>query len=187
MTCPSDKFDVRRCSMAASFELTELEASSATHGEPTDGMECMATMEDITTEDKNYCEYQTMPSGRWHPSLYSTDVLLRLIKTQFPDYMSGVRKADCEADLKRRLDKGPPVWVEDKHALPCPEEDTHIERIWLADTGKEYSAKLKDCVEVCALFLLPAFCLRLRMQTIAHPCCVCARRRARSAINCGRS
>ena len=130
------------------------------HGAPTDGMECMATMEDITEEDKNYCEFQTMPSGKWHPALYSSEVVKRLIKTQFADYVAGVRKADCAADLKRRLNKGPPIWVEDKHALPVPEEDTHICRVWFAEEGKEYSAKLKDCVEVrchCA----PSRCISL--------------------------
>ena len=118
------------------------------HGAPSDGMECMATMEDITEEDKNYCEYQTMPSGKWQPALYSSDVIKRLITTQFGDYIAGVRKADCAADLKRRLAAGPPIWIADKHALPVPEEDTHICRIWFAEDGKEYSAKLKGCVEV---------------------------------------
>ena len=126
------------------------EPSNAEHGGPSDGMECMATMEDITDEDKNYCEYQTAPSGTWRPALYSADVVRRLICTQFADYISGVRKADCEADLKRRLNKGPPIWVEDKHALPVPEPDTHICRVWFAEDGKEYSAKLKGCVEVKA-------------------------------------
>ena len=50
---------------------------------------------------------------------------------------------DCEADLKRRLAKGPPIWVEDKHGLPIPEDDTHISSVWMAADGKEYSAKLR--------------------------------------------
>ena len=131
-----------------SYTLVEVdEPSDYSHGKPADGMECMATMEDITEEDQNYVEYQTMPSGRWHPSLYAADVVRRLICTQFKEYVSGVRKADCEADLKRRLAKGPPIWVEDKHALPVPEGDTHICRIWLAEDGKEYSAKLRGALE----------------------------------------
>ena len=80
----------------------------------------MATMEDITEEDSNYCEYQTQPSGAWHASLYSSSVVRRLINTQFREFLDGVRKADCEADLKRRLKAGPPIWVQDKHALPIP-------------------------------------------------------------------
>lgn len=134
---------------STSYALVEVEApTNDEHAAPSDGMECMATMEDITLEDKNYCEYQTMPSGKWQPSLYSATVVRRLICTQFGEYISGVRKADCEADLKRRLNKGPPIWVEDKHALPIPEADTHICRFWFEEDGKEYSAKLKGCVEV---------------------------------------
>ena len=36
-----------------------LPPSGEQHGHPEEGMECLATMEDITTEDGNYCEYQT--------------------------------------------------------------------------------------------------------------------------------
>lgn len=130
--------------------LTRLEPSGHVHGKPEDGLECMATMEDITEEDGNFCEYQTAPSMSWHAAKFSADVVRRLIYTQFEEYMANVRKADCEADLKRRLAKGPPVWVEDKHALPLPEDDTHVCRIWLASDSEEYSAKLLNCVEVCA-------------------------------------
>ena len=38
-----------------------LPSSGEQHGHPEEGMECLATMEDITTEDGNYCEYQTAP------------------------------------------------------------------------------------------------------------------------------
>ena len=129
--------------------LERLDPSGDEHGKPKPDMECLATMDDITEEDGNYCEYQTAPSGRWHPALYSASVVRRFILNQFSEYLSGVRKADCEADLKRRLAKGPPIWVEDKHGLPIPEDDTHICRIWLAEDGHEYSAKLAGCVEVC--------------------------------------
>ena len=129
------------------WSMEELTLSSDEHGTPDEEMECMATMEDITVEDGNYCEYKTAPSGTWHKSKYAADTVRRLISTQFPDYVSGVRKADCAADLKRRLAKGPPIYIEDKHALPIPEGDTHIERIWFAAEAKEYSAKLKGCVE----------------------------------------
>ena len=130
--------------------MEELTISSDEHGTPDEEMECMATMEDITIDDKNYCEYQTAPSGRWHKSKYAAGTVRRLITHQFPEYVEGVRKADCAADLKRRLAAGPPIYVSDKHALPVPEDDTHIERIWFAEDGKEYSAKLKGCVEVRA-------------------------------------
>ena len=103
-----------------------LPPSGEQHGHPEEGMECLATMEDITTEDGNYCEYQTAPSNRWHPSKYSTDVVRRLLRTQFDEYGAGVRKADCHAELRRRLGKGPPIWIEDKHALPLPKVRSRI-------------------------------------------------------------
>ena len=39
------------------------------------------------------------------------------------------------------------IWIEDKHALPVPEDETHICRVWYADTGHEYTAKLKGALE----------------------------------------
>ena len=128
--------------------LVTLESTGYSHGKPEEGLECMGTMEDITEEDGNFCEYQTTPSMQWHPSRYGVDIVRRLITSQFSEYLAGVRKADCEADLKRRIANGPPVWLEDKHALPIPEGDTHICRVWMAEDGKEYSAKLSGCVEV---------------------------------------
>ena len=127
--------------------LSALASSGAEHGSPSDGMECLATMDDITLEDGNYCEYLTMPSNTWHPSAYCGEVVQRLILTQFGEYVKGVRQSDCEADLKRRLAAGPPVWLADKHALPLPDGDTHIERVWMSSDRKEYTAKLAGCVE----------------------------------------
>ena len=40
------------------------------------------------------------------------------------------------------------IWLADKHALPIPEGDTHVCRVWFADTGHEYSSKLKGALEV---------------------------------------
>lgn len=124
-----------------------LPPSDHKHGVPEDGLECMATMEDITAEDGNYCEYQTEPSGSWHACKYAADTVRRLLRTQFDEYAAGVRKADCHAELRRRLGPGPPIWIADKHAMPLPEGDTHVCRVWYADTGHEYSAKLKGALE----------------------------------------
>ena len=107
----------------------------------------MATMDDITDHNKNYVEYQTAPSRTWHPAFFCEQVVRRLLQQQFHDYVAGVRKADCAADLKRRIGSGPPVWISDKHAMPVPEEDTHICRVWFASDGKEYSAKLVGALE----------------------------------------
>jgi hypothetical protein len=38
-----------------------LAPSGKQHGHPPEGWECLATFEDITTEDGNYVEYQTAP------------------------------------------------------------------------------------------------------------------------------
>ena len=38
-----------------------LAPSGVQHGHPPEGWECLATFEDITSEDGNYVEYQTAP------------------------------------------------------------------------------------------------------------------------------
>ncbi|GLD96023.1 hypothetical protein PINS_up004701 [Pythium insidiosum] len=119
----------------------------AVHGKPYEGMECLATMDDITEEEGNYCEYQTAPSGTWHPAKYSADVVRQLIETQFAAYMKKVEKADCKAEMRRLVATGPPVWLEDKHALPIPEGDTHICSVWFAKEDEEVSAKLPGALE----------------------------------------
>lgn len=127
------------------FKLEELPLSGYVHGEPADDMWCLAMAEEITSD--TFCEYQTSPSGTWHPSNFSAEAVQRLICTQFGDFIRSVRNATCEADLKKRLDCGPPIWLEDQHAMPLPFGDTHICRVWMLSDGKEYSAKLKGCVE----------------------------------------
>jgi hypothetical protein len=122
------------------------EQSGYEHGKPGEGLECMASLADITDEDGNYCEYQSAPSMVWHPAKYSREVVEKLLETQFVTWIEAVQKADCEAELKRRLGKGPPEWIEDIHALPIPEEDTHICRVWFASDGTERSAILKGAV-----------------------------------------
>uniref|UniRef100_K3WX72 Uncharacterized protein n=1 Tax=Globisporangium ultimum (strain ATCC 200006 / CBS 805.95 / DAOM BR144) TaxID=431595 RepID=K3WX72_GLOUD len=122
-------------------------ASSYAHGKPAEGMECLATMEDITEEDSNYCEYQTAPSGAWHPALFASDVVQQLLDTQFHQYMKAVQQPDCKAELRRLVNKGPPIYVEDKHALALPEGDTHVIKLWFAKDNEERSAKLDGALE----------------------------------------
>ncbi|OQR98590.1 hypothetical protein ACHHYP_20362 [Achlya hypogyna] len=116
------------------------------HGRPEEGMECLATMDDITEE--NYVEYQTYPSMTWHASKFCADVTLQLLDSQFPAYMKGVQEPDCKAELRRLLTKGPPVWIEDKYGFPLPDNgDTHIVNLWFLATGEERSAKLTGAVD----------------------------------------
>lgn len=117
------------------------------HGKPAEGMECLATMEDISEAEGNYCEYQTAPSGAWHPSLFAADVVQQLLATQFHAYMKAVQQPDCKAELRRLVAKGPPIWVEDKHALALPEGDTHVCQLWFAKDDQEQSAKLDGALE----------------------------------------
>lgn len=127
---------------------------SITHGTPAESLECMATMDDITIDDGNYCEFQTSPSGLWHPALFCADVVEQLLTTQFHTYMKKVQEADCKAELRRLVAKGPPIWLEDKHALPVPEEDSHIIQVWFAKKNVERSAKLDGALEGSARDLL---------------------------------
>jgi hypothetical protein len=96
-------------SLAVSDGLVKLEPSGHQHGKPTADLECLCTMEEITDEAGNYCEFQTSPSMRWLPALFSSDVIRSLVLRQFDDYVAGVRKADCAADLKRRIGACPPA------------------------------------------------------------------------------
>lgn len=121
--------------------------ASDAHGKPVEGMECLATMEDITDEEGNYCEYQTAPSGTWHPALFASDVVQQLVDTQFHQYMKAVQQPDCKAELRRLVAKGPPIYVEDKHALALPDGDTHVAQLWFARDGQERSAKLDGALE----------------------------------------
>mmetsp|Transcript_19821 Transcript_19821/g.65543 ORF Transcript_19821/g.65543 Transcript_19821/m.65543 type:complete len:175 (+) Transcript_19821:94-618(+) len=138
---------VRDLQVGDAHEPERLDSSGFAHGKPAPGMECLCSMEDITEEDANYVEFRTAPSETWHPCHFSSDVVRSLLRTQFRDYVEAVRKADCAADLKRRIGSGPPIWVADKHAMPLPEGDTHVERLWFAGDGHEYCAKLAGALE----------------------------------------
>jgi len=93
-----------------------------------------------------------MPSGTWHPSGYAKDTVLHLLDTGFEKYTSDVEKAskDCAAAVRRLVTKGPPEFLEDKTALPLPEGDTHIARVWFQADGKELSARLRAAPEGAA-------------------------------------
>ena len=112
------------------------------HDKPTNDMTCLCTWDKITS--KEYVEYQTMPSGKWHPSKYGISTIKTLLNTQFNNYIESVQKTDCLKELKRLLDIGPPIWLHDIHGLPIPENDTHISTLWYMDQNLEVSARLKN-------------------------------------------
>lgn len=119
--------------------------ATSEHGKPAQDMECLATMDEITME--NYCEYQTYPSMKWFPCLFSSDVVKLLLQTQFHNYMKAVQQPDCKAELRRLLTSGPPIFVSDKHAMTLPPEDDHVHMIWYAGEASTSSAKLDGAVE----------------------------------------
>jgi len=104
-------------------------------------------MEDI--DATNYVEYQSWPSGAWKPALMEQTVVEELLRTQFPSYLDRVKKTDCQAELRRLLATGPPVYVSDPHGLPLADEasDTHVAQLWFASNNTERSAKLEGAVE----------------------------------------
>jgi len=94
-------------------------------------------------------EYQSYPSLKWQGALYEESVVRQLRKDQFHQFVERVKTTDCQAELRRLLAAGPPVYIEDKHALPLaePDTDTHVCRLWFASTGQEETAKLDGAVE----------------------------------------
>ncbi|GKY97332.1 hypothetical protein MPSEU_000691600 [Mayamaea pseudoterrestris] len=115
------------------------------HGVPPDGMECLCTMEDITEE--NYVEYQSYPSLKWSPALYEQSVVEELLKTQFHDYVQRLGTSNCQAELRRMLGKGPPIYIEDVNALPLPDGDEYICQLYYSSDGQERSAMLDGAVQ----------------------------------------
>lgn len=71
----------------------------------------------------------------------------QLLEEQFQQYVDRVKKTDCQAELRRLLASGPPIYIYDKHALPLDDDDTHIVQLWFASDGKERSAKLVGALE----------------------------------------
>ena len=110
---------------------------------------CLCTWEEITLENGQYCEYRTVPSGKWHSSKYSAAIVRHLLKTQFQKYLDDVEKAskDCAAAVRRLIKTGPPVFLSDKEALTIPEGDDCIDQVWFRDTNETVSAKLEGCLE----------------------------------------
>lgn len=58
-----------------------------------------------------------------------------------------MKTTDCQAELRRLLDAGPPIYISDKHAMPIPEGDTHIVKLWYASDSQERTSILDGAVE----------------------------------------
>jgi hypothetical protein len=105
----------------------------------------------------------------WHPCFYERSVVEHLLKTQFGAFLERVKKTDCQAELRRLLRDGPPIWLSDPHALPLPgakddnddtnednDDDTNAANN--ADNDAEPSTKSSDSknqnkdTHICALW-----------------------------------
>lgn len=71
----------------------------------------------------------------------------QLLDTQFEQYINRVKKTDCQAELKRLLENGPPIYIADKHGLPLDDGDEYVINLWYASDGEERSAKLRGAKE----------------------------------------
>jgi len=86
----------------------------------------------------------------------------QLLATQFHDFVNRVKTTDCQAELKRLLGTGPPVWISDKHGFPLDDDDekndnandddddnneSRVYKLWYASDNMERSAKLDGAVE----------------------------------------
>jgi len=59
----------------------------------------------------------------------------KLLDTQCQQYVDQDKKTDCQAELRKLLKTGPPIYVADKHDFPLEENDTHIVKLWFALVG----------------------------------------------------
>ena len=129
---------------------------------PTD-MECLVSMEDITEE--NYVEYQIHPTGEWKSSFLSQPIIEHLLQTQFNTYMERIQSSDCQAELKRLLQQGPPIYISDPYGLPLEpppsdeagtgsnktdsstsNSDKHVMNLWYASDRQIHSSILQNAV-----------------------------------------
>jgi len=86
--------------------------------------------------------------SRFVTNYFSSLLYKKLLDSQFETYLDRVKKTNCQAELRRLLAAGPPIYLSDKHGLPLDDEcDEYVINLWYACDGKERSAKLKGALE----------------------------------------
>jgi hypothetical protein len=103
------------------------------------GLECAAYLIDI--DDNDYCEFQTN-DGLWHSSPYCSDVVKHLLQTGFHSYLKTIDQADCKATLRRLIQNGPPLYLNDKTFNIS--EDQYIMKVWFKSENREIDAIYSD-------------------------------------------
>lgn len=115
---------------------------SKDHSLPPKGLVCKAFYIDIDRDC--YVEYQTS-DGLWHPSPYCDEAVLHLLETGFQKYIDDIDKATCKSGLKRVIENGPPLYLNDQ-AFEV-DEGLHIQKVWFFREDNEMDAKYKDAPE----------------------------------------
>lgn len=125
------------------------------HGPVPEGLECLVTLEDI--DESNYVEYQIRPRNTWRPAKMEETIVRQLLRSQFHEYIHRVKTTNCQAELKRLLTAGPPIYIADPHGLPLWDDDedddettttvSHVGMLWFASTDTEVSAVLDGAVQ----------------------------------------
>jgi hypothetical protein len=86
----------------------------AQHARPSG--DCLVCYEELT--DDTYAEYRVSAASPWLPAKFCTDCIQTVLDTKFDAYINGVANSTCEAELKRYMIKGPPIYIEDPTGFP---------------------------------------------------------------------
>lgn len=116
------------------------------HAKPTDGASCASCWDDLTKD--TYVEYRAEIGGLWLPSAFCQECITILLRSQWLKYTDALRTTTCKAEQRRLLQRGPPINLSDKTALPCPGGDhAEVQSLWFMSDNDEHSAKLEGSLE----------------------------------------
>ena len=84
---------------------------------------------------------------KWKAASFEMSVIQHMLDNQFEEYINRVKKTDCQAELRRLLKNGPPIYIYDKHGLALEDDEEYVVKLWFSSDNKERSGKLKGAVE----------------------------------------
>jgi len=100
--------------------------------------ECASCLD--TLSEENFVLYKDNEQSDWKPCQYCSTCIKHMLKTKWENYVQAVDKADCVAELRRLLDKGPPINFRDP-SIKCDNERSEVHKFYYS--GCEQSAKLE--------------------------------------------
>ena len=74
---------------------------------------CSLCFDDISSETFVKYQQEQKQNQEWKPFAYCKECLGLLMESQWNTYIDGLRKADCEATLKKLIERGPPTHFRD--------------------------------------------------------------------------